>query len=102
MADARGEIEHTGDDQQVAAGDQTGAEGEYSEQKRDSSRGRTREPMADRADREGGQRDDDQEPRPSSENGDGDEERREGNEERLEGCWAREGSAAGGRGGGGA
>ena len=39
-ADAGDEKEHSGGDQQVVAGDQTGAEGEDSEQKRDSSRGR--------------------------------------------------------------
>ena len=35
-------VERSGEDQQVAAGDHAGAEGEYSEQQRDSSRGRTR------------------------------------------------------------
>ena len=40
-ADAGEEIEHSGDDQQVAAGDQTCAEGEHSEQERNTSRGRT-------------------------------------------------------------
>ena len=40
-ADAGEEIEQSGSDQQVAASDQTRAEGEHSEQERDSSRGRT-------------------------------------------------------------
>ena len=91
-ADAGEKIEHSGEDQQVAAGDQAGAEREHSKQKRDSSHGRTGKPMAYRADRKSGQRDDDQQPMSSSEHSDGDEERREGNEERLEGCCASQAS----------
>src|SRR5207253_77968 len=55
--------------------------------------------MAYRAGRKSRQRNDDQEPRSSSEYSDGDEERSEGNEERLDGCCASQASTARRRGG---
>ncbi len=82
-ADGGEEIEHSGDDQQVAAGDQTRAEGEHSEQERYTSRGRTGKSMAYRADRKSGQRDDDQEPGSSPKQGERDQKRRKRKEDRL-------------------
>ena len=76
---------HPSDDQQLATSDQTGAEREHSEQERDSGRGRAGKSMAYRADRKSGQRDDEQEPCASPEQGERDEEGRERNEERLDG-----------------
>ena len=82
-ADGGEEIEHSGEDQQVVAGDQTRAEGEHSEQERNSSRGRTGKSMAYRADRKSGQRDDDQEPWSSPKQGKYDQKRCERKEDWL-------------------